>query len=529
MSVDESSDPPKGCYRTGTRLHASLRELARARMALVWNRREIRECGKPPGDPTSWLLDQRERPIQQRLFLWILATVYRLREERKRRPSVLTLVWTIDQKESPEDEWSMSASSMAPSQFATLLRRSKFASYDPAIYQIYTSYGGHSARGDFGVKRPLPPAARTRSPNAFINNLDTRQHQTQWKDAEMQQKFVQRFDEIGAPVKPVANSIQDDRSRNAEGAWVIDSDYDSKELEIKDKDLSVLQPLTFMTPKDFKRSVAEARRLGPEFRDFVMRRQDEVIKGLQKGRPIPKSDLYQLAQTSSPNGGDPSDEGMTQENVSKAKENVVRRALSNVHRDFLAHRAKKRFATFGASTSIAPSVHPTGGLSYHHPSDLQTILTNPSVPGHVFIRPDPRRNTIPRQRELEQKFSRFVVGIGGISSKIETTEVMTESTGSMAKDNRVVPFNFFPKAELSDQERMGSKRSRRGRFRLEIAALHKAPTVVKEGTQEPDVDGTNLELNARAWMSVKQSRPNPYIPGTPPYDRSNTWTQGNPL
>jgi len=276
---------------------------------------------------------------------------------------------------------------------------------------------------------------------------------------------------------------------------------------------SLIQPLTFMRPKEFIRTIDEARGLAPEFKEFVMQRQDELIKIHQKGRPIAKSTLYQLAQPPLRDDGEPAVDDKRPE----GREPTIRHGLLHSHRDFLAYRARKRFLTFGATNMIAPSPHPIGGLSYHHPNDLQNILSNPSLPGHVFVQPDPRRGTIPRPRDPSQKPRYFVVGIGGMTSKIDAVEVMTENTGSMAKDNRVVPFNYFPSAEPTDKERIEAARSRRGRFRLETAALKKAPTVVKQGSWEPDFDGTSLALNARAWMTVKRSRPNPYIPGTPKY------------
>jgi len=81
------------------------------------------------------------------------------------------------------------------SPFALLLRRSRFASYDPAIRQTYSAPPASAHRGQWGLKRPI--ALRRR--NAFISltNFETRAQQTEWNNAESQVRFIRRFEEMG--------------------------------------------------------------------------------------------------------------------------------------------------------------------------------------------------------------------------------------------------------------------------------------------------------------------------------------------
>ena len=88
-----------------------------------------------------------------------------------------------------------------PSQFAALLRRSKFASYDPRISQVYTSHGGHAHRGDWGLKRPL--AIRKREAFITIKAVDSHVQQTEWYGAEQKVRWVRSIQELG-PV-PIVN------------------------------------------------------------------------------------------------------------------------------------------------------------------------------------------------------------------------------------------------------------------------------------------------------------------------------------
>ncbi len=82
----------------------------------------------------------------------------------------------------------------SPSPFASLLRRSKFASYDPTIGQVYTTYDGNAYRGNWGFKRPL--ALRKRNKFISVKAVDSPEQQTEWSPRESEARFIKRWEEV---------------------------------------------------------------------------------------------------------------------------------------------------------------------------------------------------------------------------------------------------------------------------------------------------------------------------------------------
>ncbi|KAN0061733.1 hypothetical protein ACQY0O_005725 [Thecaphora frezii] len=107
------------------------------------------------------------------------------------------------------------AVSAAPSQFSRLLRQSRIASFDPAIPQVYSTPPAYAARGDWGLKRPLPSSSNSALPSSSssgsgvanhpgalryveVQQLDTPEGQTTWKEREKETLFVKRWAETDA-------------------------------------------------------------------------------------------------------------------------------------------------------------------------------------------------------------------------------------------------------------------------------------------------------------------------------------------
>ncbi|KAF8447663.1 mitochondrial ribosomal protein subunit-domain-containing protein [Boletus edulis BED1] len=80
------------------------------------------------------------------------------------------------------------------STFGTLLKHSKFSSFDPRISQVYTTHGGDAHRGHWGFKRPLP--LRRRGAYIAVKNVDTPEYQTEWNSAEPQALWIKNWDEL---------------------------------------------------------------------------------------------------------------------------------------------------------------------------------------------------------------------------------------------------------------------------------------------------------------------------------------------
>ncbi|KAI0034056.1 hypothetical protein K488DRAFT_84391 [Vararia minispora EC-137] len=84
-----------------------------------------------------------------------------------------------------------------PSQFAALLRRSKFASFDRSIPQVYASHGGDAYRGNYGVKRSLTPTKKGLP--IIISNVDSPHQQTEWQPAAKEARWIERWETLPPP------------------------------------------------------------------------------------------------------------------------------------------------------------------------------------------------------------------------------------------------------------------------------------------------------------------------------------------
>ncbi|GAC75760.1 hypothetical protein PANT_18d00051 [Moesziomyces antarcticus T-34] len=109
----------------------------------------------------------------------------------------------------------------APTQFSKLLRQARISSFDPAVPQVYTAPPAYAARGEWGMKRPLPSSSASifgsssgsaAYPGALryveVSQLDTAEGQTSWKEREKEVLFVKRWAEADTKLhikKPESN------------------------------------------------------------------------------------------------------------------------------------------------------------------------------------------------------------------------------------------------------------------------------------------------------------------------------------
>ena len=257
------------------------------------------------------------------------------------------------------------------STFATLLRRSKFASYDPSIGQLYTAHGGSAARGDYGLKRPL--AIRKRGTRLAIHNIDTIYQQTEWSDAYSDNHFVRRFDELGFTPSTITPSTEGKKGgweRHFGGAvsdiqlpWLHDSDYVDKIPGKLETELYASQPtpnVNAMNEKRFKRFLRRVRKIQPEFDKFLA--DEEKIKQQVGSNMAPPSQQSSLPLYRSMNN--PRD-----------------------HLRFIANNFSNTTRT-PDSTVLYPLPHPVAGITYINSSTLQTAVTTKPIPGRVLYEPD---------------------------------------------------------------------------------------------------------------------------------------------
>lgn len=479
-----------------------------------------------------------------------------------------------------------------PSTFATLLRRSKFASYDPAISQLYTAPSAHVHRGDFGFKRPLPRMARTRAPAVVVSCIDTPEYQTAWTDAESQAKFVRRLDESGAHFDLGSEGNWGSKSRHAD--WMTDSEFDRSstlspkpQQQLADKakgaasrSFASIPAINAMSPAKFRRYVEKTRELRPEFYAYL---EEQRLRrnASEEYRLAGYSKSYMQKYGSSPAPPDTpnsftSDGGQSDIETeptslysaaqipplaaSKESKKISKRSRAiGAHRAFLAERASTRaLAAESALPELTPFPHKHAGLSYHHPSRLQSVLTAPPIPGFVLpaanynggfmAQPPPEA-----QRELARASGNagrtaggartgflqpsqqsYVAHLAGsYTAGIARSDVFDEPTGSIAKDQRIPPFEFFP----TQPKRSPLAANERDTFRLDKAELQSPPAVVHDATttslsalatlnapsistsQRLDIPALRNVIKAQAtpWSSVTHIIRNPHPFGSQAY------------
>ncbi|KIY46950.1 hypothetical protein FISHEDRAFT_29517, partial [Fistulina hepatica ATCC 64428] len=252
--------------------------------------------------------------------------------------------------------------------FTELLRRSKFASFDPYIRQTYGAPQNFAQRGNFGLKRPIDLQRK----NAFITfkRFEDRADYNAWNHAEQQVRFVRRFEELG--VRPnVASASRWMRyiSGKSDLYWLVDSEfcpgqgllhqlpsYETKPISMAELtrmggqrrqsvpwyEVSSIYPnADAMSPRQFRRYLKKLRALRPEFKQYLAKlcKEDESMRD----RP-PAVQMSHIAQTE-----------------------------RNVHEQFLSAQTAKEFQAPG-SMMICEQPHRFGGLVYDHRSTLETLL-----------------------------------------------------------------------------------------------------------------------------------------------------------
>ncbi|KAF9048156.1 hypothetical protein BDP27DRAFT_1373830 [Rhodocollybia butyracea] len=129
------------------------------------------------------------------------------------------------------------------SPFASLLRRSRFATFDPQIRQTYYTPPTHAARGSWGLKRPIV----LRRKNAFISlaaPFEDRAQFIEWSKAENEVRFIRRFEEMQVRAT-VKERVPWSRMLGSKENWLIDSEfceaYEGPEIEEVGENAAILQ------------------------------------------------------------------------------------------------------------------------------------------------------------------------------------------------------------------------------------------------------------------------------------------------
>ncbi|KAF8635543.1 hypothetical protein AX17_003926 [Amanita inopinata Kibby_2008] len=381
------------------------------------------------------------------------------------------------------------------SPFAELLRRSRFASYDPAIRQAYSSPSAHAHRGDWGLKRPI--ALRRR--NAFISlaSFESPAQFTEWNHAENQVRFIRRIEEMGVTPRVSSDSSWYRGLGKAKIEWSTDSDFcpgEGHELVLGPENRSrigtdlaglgnkgtrqygahrplpqppqkdrpstshVIPNLNAMSRKEFHRYLRKLRHLRPKFQEY-----------LQKQNMTADKSLYELAQDSS----------------------------SDQHTQFLLNHTSEEFNS-RTSRQIEQQPHPNAGLMYASPSRLDTRLTTRALPGIILQAEDKHFQF----HKFERPDERCIVSFGGLSATVERKGIIGKN-----------PL-FKPGTEQGiDKSKLEESV---GKMRLADLELVVPPRVVGRRAQ-----GLKA-IRVKAQVTVASTHhefgvDNPHEPGTPDY------------
>ena len=227
----------------------------------------------------------------------------------------------------------MPSSALTRSTFGTLLKHSKFSSFDPRIGQVYTTHGGDAHRGHWGFKRPLP--LRRRGAYITVKNVDTPEYQTEWNSAEPQALWAKNWDEL--KITPHKEWFAEEH--------IVDSDYIPKTQSPEQWRQPYIPNLEAMTRKEFAQYLGKIRAGRNTF--LEQRTAREQVGAVTS---------YQLS------------------NLSKS---------STQWHDLIATQFSQRRRSNPRSREIEHLPHTSGGLSYAQYSPLQTFLMTKERKGRL--------------------------------------------------------------------------------------------------------------------------------------------------
>ncbi|KAJ1898934.1 hypothetical protein LPJ66_002434 [Kickxella alabastrina] len=146
------------------------------------------------------------------------------------------------------------------SAFARLYRTSKLASYDRGIKQVYATYAEAAVKGDWGLKRKMPPKISTRL--MTVDSLDTKEQITQFESAN------QQFMMVNAWKENFPESQSPEHNKNS-----IIGRYTTGQDQAAEENVKPTGPqvnLALMTRAEWQQFLAEARSRRGEWKESLM-------------------------------------------------------------------------------------------------------------------------------------------------------------------------------------------------------------------------------------------------------------------
>ncbi|KAG1734288.1 hypothetical protein EDB19DRAFT_1727755 [Suillus lakei] len=258
--------------------------------------------------------------------------------------------------------------SAVQSPFATLLKRSKFSSFDPRIAQVYTTHGGDAHRGNWGFKRPLP--IRRRGAYITVKAVDSLEQQTEWNSAEPQAMWMKNWDEL--QVNPTSEELR--RASSQDSGDMVDSDYAPMRTDPISWRSSAVPNIHAMSNLEFKKYVAHIRRK----REYFFEYQDMKAKALKEEREKKEREKEEEASKS-----DASKESSTSKASPKEKKAPPAKLRTDYSLDDFAMWESEGIRARPRSRSLESVPHRSAGLHYPHFSALQTYLSTKEHKGRL--------------------------------------------------------------------------------------------------------------------------------------------------
>ena len=356
----------------------------------------------------------------------------------------------------------------SPSPFATLLRRSRFASYDPKIRQVYTTFGGDSHRGNYGLKRPL--ALRTREPFITVASVDSLQQQTEWSYAEKEARWIRKVAEVSRVPEVIhGSSLWKKSGPDGKIPWEVDSDFAlgatdpdaAPRLEKEFQRQGNIPNINAMTSKQFQRYLEKLRTLRPAFREFLEAEQAKSV------------------QTKGPKGRSASPPWKNKIKSSNLLEQS--RYETDLHGTFLS-RNMAQAINDPDSHILEQDVHPNGALAYTHLTDLEHYFWRKPLPGRVV-----------------GGARTFVVSFAGINARLP-----------LRKSEGIQPVDWRSLVERGADTGRGISK-----FRVSQTEVYRPPQVV--GSKP----GNTLDMDVKMWVTshgrLDLVAANPNLPWTREY------------
>jgi hypothetical protein len=260
--------------------------------------------------------------------------------------------------------------SAVQSPFATLLKRSKFSSFDPLIAQVYTTHGGDAHRGNWGFKRPLP--IRRRGAYITVKAVDSLEQQTEWNSAEPQAMWMKNWNEL--QLNPTLEGSR--RALREASGDMVDSEYAPMRTDPKFWRLSTIPNIHAMSNSEFKKYVEHIRRKRSSFFKYQMLK----AKALKKQKEMKERENEVVSKETKT---DSSKRSFTSRGSSKEKRAPPEKLPTDYSLDDFAMWESEGIRERPRSRSLESVPHSSAGLHYSHFSALQTYLSTNDHKGRL--------------------------------------------------------------------------------------------------------------------------------------------------